>query len=124
MIPGHFSLRKKKGGDERAGWLVPRFLACRDHAWDALFFSVACDPFFLFFSVPPLNAMCLAQAGAQLAAVSCPPWLRGGEGDGKGGEDATRKQRDIIPLSKQARTHRRIALVKASQKKQKADAMC
>lgn len=102
---------------------MPRFLACRDHAWDALFFGCVRSVLFVFFC-PPLNAMCLAQAGAQLAAVSCPPWLRGGAGDGKGGEDATRKQRDIIPLSKQARTHRRISLVKASQKKQKADAMC
>lgn len=63
--------------------------------------------------------MCLAQAGAQLAAVSCPPWLRGGAGDEKGGEGATRKQRDIIPLSKQARTHRRISFVKASQRTKK-----
>lgn len=35
-----------------------------------------------------LNAMCLAQAGAQLAAVSCPLWLCGGEGrQRKGGRD-------------------------------------
>lgn len=97
---------------------MPRFLACRDHAWDALFFGCVRSVLFVFF-LSPLNAMCLAQAAAQLAAVSCPPWLRGRAGDEKGGEGATRKQRDIIPLSKQARTHRRISFVKASQRTKK-----
>lgn len=57
--------------------------------------------------------------GRAISSRLLSPLAPRGAGDEKGGEGATRKQRDIIPLSKQARAHRRISFVKASQKTKK-----